>query len=74
MKVLWLFIERRRFLKELLRHLICLNGFVECCASSHVNSYDECVDIEKPEDFNVPFGVADLATYKNPNLHFVSNV
>ena len=54
----------KTFLKELLRHLTCLNGFVECCASAHVNSYDECVNIEKPEDFNVPFGIVDLATYK----------
>ena len=53
----------KTFLKELLRHLTCLDGY-EISTSTHITSYDECVDIAKPENFSVPFGIIRLLTYE----------
>ena len=53
----------KTFLKELLRHITCLDGY-EIPTSTHIESYEECVDVEKPDGFSVPFGIIRLITYE----------
>ena len=61
----------KTFLKELLRHVSYLNGF-DYSIPFYVNDYSECVDIPKPENFDVPFGKSGLALYEynscNPEI------
>lgn len=52
----------KTFLKELLRHMTCLDGYE--ISFTPIESYDECVDVVKPEGFDVPFGIIHLLMYK----------
>lgn len=52
----------KRFLKELLRHISCLDGFEY--GMTNVDSYEQCVNIPKPENFNIPFGMVNLLKYE----------
>lgn len=50
------------FLRELLRHVCCVDGM--SAGRIELDSYQECVDLQVPENFAVPFGIWGLLSYE----------
>lgn len=50
------------FLRELLRHMSYMDGHTYCL--SNLESYEECVQQQPPDDFDILFGEVPLALYE----------